>query len=109
MDEITVLGLKEDEIETRDAITSFVVPTVMVALYYFLRSPQDYELCIGKCLLAGGDVDTTASIAGAIAGAFNGETTIPASLLAGLQDQDLVIETAERVYSAKMGERALRR
>ena len=79
-------------------ITPFVIPTVLVALYYFLKTPGEWGTCVARTIQAGGDVDTTGAIAGAIAGACNGVEAIPSHLLTSLKDGDMIRKTAEKLY-----------
>lgn len=68
-------------------ISPFVTGSVLWSLYAFLRSPDDpFE---GLCLAieVGGDVDTTAAMTGAIAGARCGLAALPVRLTAKLTDQ----------------------
>jgi ADP-ribosylglycohydrolase len=64
-----------------------VVPSVLWSLYSFLRSPDDYWQTIRTAIAVGGDVDTTAAMAGAISGAHLGLTAIPRKLAGQLTDQ----------------------
>jgi poly(ADP-ribose) glycohydrolase ARH3 len=50
---------------------------VPMALYCFLRHPHAYAQVIHEAVFLGGDTDTIASMAGAIAGAFCGAEAIP--------------------------------
>lgn len=84
-----------------DQITPFVIPTVLIALYNFFRSPEDFSLTLKRTLEAGGDVDTTGAIAGAISGSFNGVSGIPSRLLEDLYQRDLIENTALRLFQAK--------
>ena len=59
-------------------ISPFVVPSVLWSLYSFLRTPEDYWETICTAIAVGGDVDTTAAMAGALAGAHVGLAGIPA-------------------------------
>ena len=87
-----------------DQITPFVIPTVLVALYNFLRTPENFSLTVKRTLQAGGDVDTTASIAGAISGSFNGVKAIPGNLIEDLYQSDLIANTSLRLYQARHNE-----
>lgn len=69
-------------------ISPFVVPSVLFSLYAFLRSPDDYWRAIKTAIAAGGDVDTTAAMTGAIAGAALGRAALPDALVAKLNDRD---------------------
>jgi ADP-ribosylglycohydrolase len=43
---------------------------VLWSLYSFLRSPEDYWETVCTAIAVGGDVDTTAAMAGAVSGAY---------------------------------------
>lgn len=58
-------------------VSGYVNETVPVAIYCWAASPYDYRKCITSAVLAGGDTDTVAAIAGAIAGANLGVEAIP--------------------------------
>jgi ADP-ribosylglycohydrolase len=85
--EIGKAGLATDEAPTWPGISPFVTPSVLWALYSFLRSPDDYWETILTAIGVGGDVDTTAAMAGAIAGAHLGPVAIPSELAARINDQ----------------------
>jgi ADP-ribosylglycohydrolase len=70
-----------------DGISPFVVPSVLWALYAFLSSPEDYWATLCTAIEVGGDVDTTAAMAGAISGAYNGVEAIPLPLAHRLNDR----------------------
>ena len=76
----------------------------MASLYVFLRSPTDYREVVRAALRRGGDVDTFAAIAGAIAGAHLGEGALPAHLVAGLQDADRLRAAAHRLYELSLAD-----
>jgi ADP-ribosylglycohydrolase len=60
-----------------DGISPFVTPSVLWSLYSVLRSPAGYWGAICTAIEVGGDVDTTAAMTGAIAGASVGLSGIP--------------------------------
>lgn len=80
------LGGRLDE-EWGGEITPFVVPSVLWSLYSFLKSPEDYWQTIRTAIAVGGDVDTTAAMAGAISGAHLGLGAIPRKLAGRITDQ----------------------
>jgi len=55
--------------------------TVPTAFYCFLRSPDSVQEMLVSSIVAGGDTDTRAAIAGAIGGAYSGRANIPARWL----------------------------
>jgi ADP-ribosyl-[dinitrogen reductase] hydrolase len=83
-----------------DFITPFVIPSVLVALYYFLKMPLDFSRGLDCVIRSGGDVDTTGAIFGAISGAKNGVDAIPDHLRHDLYQADRIEDTARRLSSA---------
>ncbi len=71
----------------RGGISAFVVSSVLWALYAFLKHPDDFALAVALAIEAGGDVDTTAAMTGAMVGARRGLAGIPADLAAHLNDR----------------------
>jgi ADP-ribosylglycohydrolase len=57
--------------------SGYVVHTVAAAVYCFAATPHDFERSIIDAVMGGNDADTTAAVAGAVSGAFNGEAAIP--------------------------------
>lgn len=90
-------------------ISPFVIPSVLRSLYSFLRTPDDYWETVCTAVVAGGDVDTTAAMAGAISGAHAGLNRLPVELAQQLTDQgrwgygDLVA-LADACYTVKSRE-----
>jgi ADP-ribosylglycohydrolase len=109
--EIADSGLDPGFRDGWEGITPYVVGSVLWSLYSFLRSPDDYWETICTAILIGGDVDTTAAMAGAISGARLGLPALPEALLDKLHDRgswryaDLVT-LAERCFAARFRERA---
>jgi ADP-ribosyl-[dinitrogen reductase] hydrolase len=58
-------------------ISGFVYDTVPAVLHAWLRSRGDFAPVVTELIRCGGDTDTTAAIAGALAGAARGPSTIP--------------------------------
>jgi hypothetical protein len=90
-----------------EGITPFVISSVLWSLYSFLRTPDNYWETICTAIIAGGDVDTTAAMAGAISGAYLGLDAIPSELAHRLTDQgkwgfDELAELANQCYEIKM-------
>ena len=61
-----------------DSVTGYVCQSVPVALFAWLRHRHDFRTAVTECIACGGDTDTTAAIAGALAGADVGVDGIPA-------------------------------
>lgn len=62
--------------------------SVPVALYCFLSHPQDFERVIHEAIFVGGDVDTLASMAGALSGAYLGLSALPRRWLARVREEE---------------------
>lgn len=69
-------------------ISPFVTGSVLWSLYSFLRTPEDYWTTIRTAIAVGGDVDTTAAMAGAIAGAHVGLAGLPVELARRVNDRE---------------------
>jgi ADP-ribosylglycohydrolase len=85
-----------------------VVGSVLWSLYSFLRSPDDYWETIGTAIAVGGDVDTTAAMAGAISGARLGLAQLPEDPAQGLTDQGTwgyseLVELAHECHALRHG------
>ncbi|MYB36268.1 MAG: hypothetical protein F4Y26_02525 [Gammaproteobacteria bacterium] len=84
-------------------IPALAEPTVLAALYAFLKSPTDYIATIDTSLRIGGDVDTIAAIAGAISGAHNGLAAIPPDLAKGVKDSAAILDLGRRLFDVRFG------
>jgi ADP-ribosylglycohydrolase len=88
-------------------LSGFVISSVLWSLYAFLRTPHDYWETICTAILPGGDVDTTAAMAGAISGAYLGISAIPSHLTGYITDRgtwkfDELIALAHQCHEIKM-------
>jgi TDG/mug DNA glycosylase family protein len=79
--------------------SGYIVHTLGASLYAFLHSPYDFGQVVVTAANAGDDADTTACIAGALAGAYNGFDAIPASWVEALEDHECIYTMAQRLYS----------
>ena len=87
-------------------ISPFVTTSVLWSLYSFLRSPNDYRETVRTAIAVGGDVDTTAAMAGAISGAYLGLDAIPESWARRVTDRgswgyDELVGLARRCHELK--------
>lgn len=77
---------------------------VPAALYSVLRHPDSFEQAVTLAVRLGGDTDTVAAIAGAVAGAYHGRQAIPARWLDRLENEargrDAVRDLGEQLYAA---------
>ena len=75
-----------DELGLGKGVTGFVNHTVPIAIFCWLRSPDDFRRAVEEVILLGGDTDTTAAIVGGLAGATVGASRIPEEWVSGLVD-----------------------
>jgi len=73
-------------INQHDGVTGYINHVVPAALYCWLRTPNDFRCIIESAVALGGDSDTVAAIAGAIAGARLGPESIPTDWLNDLAE-----------------------
>jgi ADP-ribosyl-[dinitrogen reductase] hydrolase len=73
--------------------SGYVVDTLQTVLHHFFRS-RSFEECVVNTANQGGDADTTAAIAGGLAGAYYGPAEIPSRWLKKL-DRRLSAELTE--------------
>lgn len=88
--EVAVQHLADAGADFRDGwqgISPFVTASVAWSLYAFLHTPTSFMSTMATAIAVGGDVDTTAAMAGAISGAHLGLAGIPADLARAVHDQ----------------------
>lgn len=100
---IASIGVQPDYTDGWEGISPFVTGSVLWSLYSVLRSPGDYWEAICTSVAVGGDVDTTAAMTGAIAGAAVGLTRLPQELARFVSDQgkweyDALVELARQLH-----------
>ena len=66
--------------------SGFIVHTVAITTFLFLRYGHDVTLAITEAVRAGGDTDSHAAIVGAWMGALHGLSALPQGLVADLHD-----------------------
>src|SRR5262245_38557203 len=90
------------EVAARFGISGFVVHSVPLALFAARRvRGQELVEVLRDTILAGGDTDTIASIAGQVAGAAIGRAGLPEELLDRLHGRDQITQIAERFADHK--------
>lgn len=106
---ISKAGIDADYVDEDkwEGITPFVISSVIWSIYSFLRTPDSYWDTICTAISVGGDVDTTAAMAGAISGAYLGLDAIPFHLSNHLTDRgkwgyNELVELANKCYEIKM-------
>lgn len=105
---IATIGISPEYLPSSPMITPFVTTSVLWSIYSFLHTPYDYLNAISTAISAGGDVDTTAAMTGAISGARLGLNNIPTKLAERLNDQGSwgyrdLIDLAKKIYNRVIG------
>lgn len=90
-------------------ISPFVTSSVLWSLYSFVKHPEDYWECIITSIKPGGDVDTTAAMAGSISGAHIGLKGIPDDIAQVVHDKgekgyDFLVDLGRQLYERFGGE-----
>jgi len=96
-------GLLSSNTPTEEALarlgtSGYVVETVAGALYCFLRTPADFVTTVSSAVMGGGDTDTTAAVAGAISGAYNGLHSLPAHLVEEVEGSERLQQLSRAIY-----------
>lgn len=65
------------ELKLTRGVTGYIAHTVPVAIYAFLKHPDEYRTAVESVIRLGGDTDTVAAITGALVGARVGKAGIP--------------------------------
>lgn len=71
-----------------------------LALYLFLKN-NNFESTIINAVKCGGDTDSIAAMAGALAGAYYGYRSIPKRFVEKLEDRDKILELARELWKLK--------
>ena len=74
---------------------------VMLALYCFLKSPDDFLTTIRRGANTQGDSDSIACIAGGISGAYLGIQALPAAWVARLEKSEYLADVARRLAAVQ--------
>jgi len=95
-------GYFEDLPESAIASDGYVVHTLEAAVWCVLTT-DSFEDAVLKAVNLGGDTDTTASVAGGLAGLLYGEDALPAEWLGALQNRALVMDVTGR-FAARIAD-----
>lgn len=76
------------------------------AIYAFMKNPGNFEKMILDCVNAGGDADSRAAIAGYISGAFNGMDAIPTYWTRKIENKNMILDYADRLYELMINSQA---
>jgi ADP-ribosylglycohydrolase len=102
--EIATVGIAPGFQDVWQWISPFVTASVLWSIYSFLQTPDDYMQAVSTAIAAGGDVDTTAAMTGAISGARVGLEQIPDELAQLVNDDgswgyDSLLQLSHRCHA----------
>lgn len=83
-----------------DGIGEYVVPTFLMAVYYSLKCPGQFEEAISRCVRMGGRSSTLSTVTGAIVAGQSGLEDLPEQLISRLVDRTEIVEVANEYYEA---------
>ena len=81
-------------------VSGYIVPSVVMAIYCWLRYPEDFRKAVESSICLGGDADSVGAIVGGLSGGHLGIAKIPEDLQKGL-----VFEPHGKEWMEKMAER----
>jgi len=87
LEHIKAYGISHGEPQW-NGISVGVLQSTLWALYSFCKYPDNYVHCISNAIACGGDVDTTAAMAGTLSGARLGLSSIPSVWAEAIHDID---------------------
>jgi ADP-ribosyl-[dinitrogen reductase] hydrolase len=90
-------GAYEDKPEAAISGSGYVVESLEAALWCFLKTDR-FEAAILRAANLGDDADTTAAVCGQVAGAYYGESQIPAEWLRKLALRAEITELADQLW-----------
>jgi ADP-ribosylglycohydrolase len=95
-DNVSVIDFA-DRLGLQKGVGAYVYHTVPVAIYAWYRHFGDFRTTMESVIECGGDTDTVATIAGALAGASSGVTSIPPEWIDGIFDAPLNVALLQKV------------
>ncbi|MHA1303663.1 MAG: ADP-ribosylglycohydrolase family protein [Candidatus Heimdallarchaeaceae archaeon] len=73
---------------------------IAIALYSFLRYPNNFRKMMELAVVHKGDSDSTGSIAGGFFGAWHGINALPLELVSTVEKKDILIKLADNLWEA---------
>lgn len=74
----------------------YIYESLPFTYMFFVRNPNDVE-SLYDCVSAGGDTDSNGSMLASLLGALHGQSVFPESLVEGLDQKDLILDTADEL------------
>lgn len=96
------VGVPPSHYDFELGVPAHVTPVLLTGLYCFLKAPTDFRAAMQLVLRAGGEVDVTAGICAAVAGAHLGTELIPSRLRKNVMYADALVEVADRLFDVKL-------
>lgn len=89
-------------------ISGYAYHTVPAVVFAGVRHDWDFRITVSAILDAGGDTDTAGAVAGALCGAFGGESGIPPEWITGIWEWPTGVSRLRRLAKARTDRRPVR-
>jgi ADP-ribosylglycohydrolase len=96
------VGVPPSHYDVEFGVPAHVTPVLLSGLYCFLHAPTDFRAVMQLALKCGGEVDVTAGVAAAVAGAHLGTEAVPARLKRNVMYADALVEVADKLFDLKL-------
>lgn len=96
------VGVPPTHYDFEMGVPAHVTPVLLTGLFCFLKCPTDFRAALQLVLKSGGEVDVTAGVTAAVAGAHLGLDAIPPRLRKNVMYGDALLEVADRLFDVKL-------
>jgi ADP-ribosyl-[dinitrogen reductase] hydrolase len=100
------VGVAAGAFDFEGGLPAHVTPVLLTALFVAIRE-TDWRAALALALRAGGEVDVCAGLVGALVGARKGTESLPARLRKNLAYGDALVDTADRLFDARVAQRVV--
>lgn len=96
------VGVPPTHYDFEVGVPAHVTPVLLTGLFCFLKCPTDFRAALQLVLKSAGEVDVTAGVTAAVAGAHLGLDAIPPRLRKNVMYGDALLEVADRLFDVKL-------
>lgn len=82
-------------------VTPYVLSTLLISLYHFLRNTDDFFKMLEDLIKCGGAVNDICALAGCFWGSLNGYNKLPLNFVEGLKDKEKIYKLTVQFYKTK--------
>jgi ADP-ribosylglycohydrolase len=101
------IGVPPSQLEAA-GLPAHVAPVLLCSLYASLKVPHDFREAMAMVLRCGGESDVAAAVCGGVMGANLGCEALPARLRKHVLYAEALVETADRLFDAKLAKQNVR-